>query len=178
MAMKPPSGVPLYLLIIFTFSSCFRLLLTFYAWLLVMLSFTDFAQLLLNLRKALSKVSFSFTITFDMLSHLTSLQPYYCVPDCSGILNCTPKIISDILNTSTVFCIFFYFFVLYAKLQLILQYFSYFCNCLIYSCRILTACLSHVRTTATAATYKSRNALDQIACMRALCHCFICSHCD
>ena len=132
MAMKPPSGVPLYLLIIFTFSSCFRLLLTFYARLLVMLSFTD----------------------------------------------CTPKIISDILNTSTVFCIFFYFFVLYAKLQLILQYFSYFCNCLIYSCRILTACLSHVRTTATAATYKSRNALDQIACMRALCHCFICSHCD
>ena len=33
-----------------------------------------FAQFLLNLRKALSKVSFSFTITFDIVSHLTSLQ--------------------------------------------------------------------------------------------------------
>ena len=34
------------------------------------------AQFLLNLRKALSNVSFSLTITFDIDSHLTSLQSY------------------------------------------------------------------------------------------------------
>ena len=34
------------------------------------------AQFLLKRRKALSKVSFSFTITFDIVSHLTSLQLY------------------------------------------------------------------------------------------------------
>ena len=113
-----------------------------------------------------------------MLSHLTSLQPYYCVPDCSGILNCTPKIISDILNTSTVFCIFFYFFVLYAKLQLILQYFSYFCNCLIYSCRILTACLCHVRSSAATAADKCCDSFDQISCMCAFLHGCVCCHCD
>ena len=38
-----------------------------------------FAQLRLNLRKALSRVSFSLTITFDIFSHLTSLQFRLCL---------------------------------------------------------------------------------------------------
>ena len=34
----------------------------------------EFAQIMEEKRRALSKVSFSFTITFDIDSHLTSLQ--------------------------------------------------------------------------------------------------------
>ncbi len=40
-----------------------------------------------------------------------------------------------------------------------------FCYCCIDSCRILTACLSHVRTAAAATANQCRNSFDQVTCM-------------
>ena len=68
-----PSIIVLHILVIFTFSSSFRFLFTSNAWFLVVLSLTNLllntslCTVSLNLRKALSNVSFSLTITFDVL---------------------------------------------------------------------------------------------------------------
>ena len=72
-------------------------LLTSYAWLLVMFSFTNFlldASLCAVSFKADVKrcpmLSFSFTITFDIVSHLTSLQLCrLCINTTVWVLFCT-----------------------------------------------------------------------------------------
>ena len=74
-----------------------------------------FAQFLLNLRKALSNVSFSLTITFDIVSHLTSPPALYCASyDCSGIFIALDIIITYFFKTSTAFYDFYRFFYTYS----------------------------------------------------------------
>ena len=70
-----------------------------------------FAQLRLNLRKALSNVSFSFTITFDIVSHLTSLQLQIVHNTTVWVFFCTSNIIAEFSHTSTFFSLFIKIFV-------------------------------------------------------------------
>ena len=140
-----------------------------------------FAQFLLNLRKALSNVSFSLTITFDIVSHLTSPPALYCASyDCSGIFIALQMIITYFSATSTVFSpkivIIFGEIHMIFLCKLLRKYLFCLFQCICNTCRILSTSLSHVWTTTAATAYTSCNCFDKITGMCSFFHSSICCH--
>ena len=129
-----------------------------------------FAQLRLNLRKALSNVSFSLTITFDIVSHLPPSSCRLCIIQLYWVFFALFLLYQKNLVRQQVFSFFCKIFpcrlpgsffcpaggrILCCFSCLLLcdlafQYLSSFCNCFVDLLRILSAGLCHVRTSAAA----------------------------